>query len=68
MWIVDLWAFNDGEAEHKATSQAEDRQAALDEAQSALQLDPTIGATIYDQDSGGGFPVPKAGDIVVQES
>jgi hypothetical protein len=68
MWIVDLWSFEHGEAVHKASSEAEDRQAAWDEATSALQGDPMLGATIYDQDSGGGFPVPKAGDVVVQQS
>jgi hypothetical protein len=68
MWIVDLWTFEHGKAVHKATSEADDRQAAWDEAASALKLDPTLGATIYDKDSGGVPPQPKAGDVMVQQS
>jgi hypothetical protein len=67
MWIVDLWHFEGRESVHKATSQAEDRESAVDEATSALELDASLGATVYDQDSGAGFPIPVCGKVVVQE-
>jgi hypothetical protein len=66
MWVIDLWRFNDDGPEHEGTSLAEDKEAALEQAH-ALDLDDSMGATVYRQASGAGFPTPEPGQVVVQD-